>query len=544
MTTGILGTAVSGLKAFQRSLETTSHNISNVNTEGYSRQRVELATKPSQYTGAGYVGNGVNVANITRSYDQFVTNQVRSSLATFGEMDEFHKLASQVDNILADETTGMAPALKSFFNAANDVASDPASVPARQVLISEANLVSEQFKSINARFSEIRAGVNKSLALTVKDINTLATDIADLNKRIVADTGRTSGKQLPNDLMDERDLLIAKVAEKVDVSIVPQSDGSLSVFIGKGQPLVLSDTTTTLSLAGSEKDPAYLNIFIDGQNASREITGGELKGMLRFRDEVLDPAQQQLGLVATGLAVEFNTIHKAGFDLNGIAGTDLFDFGVTPIETRKLGTAAGTVTASYQASVASLSPSDYQLDYNGTDYTLTRLSDNSTTTFTAGGTTTITGPGFDITTNGMVAGSSFFIRPAFNAAKNIDAVISDPRKIAASETATTIPGDNKVALKFAGLENQTTLNSGTDTIADSYGQLISDVGSLTHTANVSRSAQETLLNQAQAARENIAGVNLDEEAANLIKFQNSYQAAAQAVAVASSLFDTLIGAVR
>jgi len=344
--------------------------------------------------------------------------------------------------------------------------------------------------------------------------------------------------------MDERDLLIAKVAEKVDVSIVPQSDGSLSVFIGKGQPLVLSDTTTTLSLAGSEKDPAYLNIFIDGQNASREITGGELKGMLRFRDEVLDPAQQQLGLVATGLAVEFNTIHKAGFDLNGIAGTDLFDFGVTPIETRKLGTAAGTVTASYQASVASLSPSDYQLDYNGTDYTLTRLSDNSTTTFTAGGTTTITGPGFDITTNGMVAGSSFFIRPAFNAAKNIDAVISDPRKIAASETATTIPGDNKVALKFAGLENQTTLNSGTDTIADSYGQLISDVGSLTHTANVSRSAQETLLNQAQAARENIAGVNLDEEAANLIKFQNSYQAAAQAVAVASSLFDTLIGAVR
>ncbi len=544
MTIGILGTAVSGLKAFQRSLETTSNNISNVNTEGYSRQRVELATKPSQYTGSGYVGNGVNVANITRSYDQFVTNQVRSSLATFGEMNEFHKLASQVDNILADETTGMAPAIKSFFNAANDVASDPASVPARQVLISEANLVSEQFKSINARFSEIREGVNKSLSLTVKDINTLATGIADLNKRIVADIGRTSGKQLPNNLMDERDVLIAKVAEKVDVSIVPQSDGSLSVFIGKGQPLVLSDTTTTLSLAGSEKDPAYLNIFIDGQNASREITGGELKGMLRFRDEVLDPAQQQLGLVAAGLAVEFNTVHKTGFDLDGNAGVDLFSFGATPIETRKLGTAAGAVTANYQASVAALSASDYQLDYNGTDYTLTRLSDNSTTTFTAGGTTTIAAPGFDIATSGMVAGSSFFIRPTFNAAKNTDVVISDPRKIAASETATTIPGDNKVALKFAGLESQTVLNSGTDTITDTYGQLISDVGSLTYSAKVGRSAQETLLNQAQEARENVAGVNLDEEAANLIKFQNSYQAAAQAVAVASSLFDTLIGAVR
>lgn len=544
MTMGILGTAVSGLKAFQRSLETTSHNISNVNTEGYSRQRVELATKPAQYTGSGYVGNGVNVENITRSYDQFVTNQVRSSLATFGEMDEFHQLASQVDNILADETTGMAPTLKSFFNAAHDVASDPSSIPARQVMISEANLVSEQFKSVSARFSEIREGVNKSLALTVKDINTLATGIADLNKRIAADIGRTSGKQLPNDLMDERDVLIAKVAEKVDVSIVPQSDGSLSVFIGKGQPLVLADNTSTLSLEGSEKDPAYLNIFIDGQNASREITGGELKGVLRFRDEVLDPAQQQLGLVASGLGIEFNTLHKTGFDLNGVSGTDLFSFGVNPIETRKLGTAAGTITASFQSSATNLNPSDYQLDYDGANYTLTRLSDNTTTTFTASGTTTLTGPGFDVATNGMVAGSSFFIRPTFNAAKNIDIAVTDPRKIAASATAATVPGDNEVALKLAGLETQSVLNSGTDTITDAYGQLISDVGSSTHSANVARSAQETLLNQAQAARENIAGVNLDEEAANLIKFQNSYQAAAQAVAVASSLFDTLIGAVR
>jgi flagellar hook-associated protein 1 FlgK len=544
MAMGILGTAVSGLKAFQRSLETTSHNIANVNTEGYSRQRVELATNPAQFRGGGYVGNGVDVANITRSYDQFVTNQLRSSSSAFGEMDEFHKLASQVDNILADETTGMASAMKAFFNAVNDVASDPSSSPARQVMLSEAELVSQQFNGINTKFSQISAGVNKNLELTVKDINTLASDIADLNKQIVADINRTSGQRVPNDLLDERDLLIARVSEKVDVSVLDQADGSVSIFIGKGQPLVLANNSSTISLSGSEKDPNHLEVFIEGQNASREIAGGELKGLLRFRDEVLEPARLQLGMVATGLAVEFNTLHETGFDLDGAAGTALFSFGATEVETKKLGTAAGAVTATFQASVADLSASDYQLDYDGTDYTLTRLSDNTITTFTAGGTTTLSGPGFDISTAGMVSGSSFFLRPTYDAAKNINVSIDDPRKIAASASAATVPGDNEVALKLAGLENQSILNSGTSTITDAYGQLISDVGSSTHSAQVGRAAQETLLNQAQGARENISGVNLDEEAANLIKFQNSYQAAAQAISVASSLFDTLIGAVR
>ena len=544
MTMGILGTAVSGLRAFQRSLETTSHNIANVNTEGYSRQRVELATSQGQFKGSGYVGSGVEVANITRSYDQFVTNQLRSSSSAFGEMDEFHKLASQVDNLLADETTGMAPVMKSFFNAVNDVASDPSSSPARQVMLSEANQVSQQFNSINAKFSEIGAGVNKNLALTVKDINTLASDIADLNKQIVSDINRTSGQRVPNDLLDERDVLIARVSEKTDVSVVDQADGSVSIFIGKGQPLVLANNSSTISLSGSEKDPNHLEIFIEGQNASREITGGELKGLLRFRDEVLEPAKLQLGMVATGLAVEFNSLHETGFDLDGSAGTALFNFGATEVETKKLGTAPGTITASFQSSVAGLSASDYQLDYDGANYTLTQLSDDTKTIFTAGGTTTLTGPGFDISTAGMVSGSSFFLRPTYDAAKNINMGIDDPRKIAASASAATVPGDNQVALKLAGLENQSILNSGTGTITDVYGQLISDVGSKTHSAQIGRTAQETLLNQAKASRENISGVNLDEEAANLIKFQNSYQAAAQAVSVASSMFDALIGAVR
>jgi flagellar hook-associated protein 1 FlgK len=537
----LLGTAISGLAAFQRSLETTSHNISNVNTEGYSRQRAELATRPAQFTGAGYIGKGVNVTNISRSYDQFVTNQLRSSTSTFGEVDKFHSLSSQIDNIIADENTGMSPALKSFFNAVNEVADDPSSIPARQVMITESELLSQHFNTMNARFSEIRNQVNNDLTLTVDDINSIASTLADMNVKIVADTGQASGQQLPNDVLDQRDVLLSKLSEKIDVSVVYQDDGSANVFIGKGQALVLGTGFSKLSVESAATDPLQKEIHMSGQDISRQLSGGELSGYLRFRDEVLDPSQQRLGLLAAGIAVEFNELHKQGFDLNGVAGADVFGFGTPEIPVVDLvSTAGGSVTATYKTSAANLEATDYQIDVTGTGpttFTITRLSDNSTVTAAS--------VGFDVAFTGvMTVGDSFFVRPTFQAANTISAQITDPREIAASQTAATVPGDNRIALQLADLQSQSTLLGGKATFSETYGQIISSVGSQTHAARVSRSAQDVLLSQAQKVRESISGVNLDEEAANLIKFQNSYQAAAQSISVARTLFDTLIGAVR
>ena len=308
---GILGTALSGLMAFQRSLDTTSHNIANVNTDGYSRQRVELSTRPAEFTGAGYIGQGVNVATISRSYDQFITNQLTSSTSAFAETNTFSTLASQVDNIVSNEATGLSPALKSFFNAVNEVANDPSSLPARQVMVSEAESLTQQFNTLSSQFEDLRNQTNKQMQATVDDINSFAESIATLNGKIVTDSSRTSGGQLPNDLMDQRDALLAKIAEKVSVSTITQQDGSISVFIGKGQSLVLGASAAKLSLAGSSADPGHKEILMGGQEISKQITGGELSGALKFRDEVLDPAQQQLGLVAAGFAVQFNTVHTS-----------------------------------------------------------------------------------------------------------------------------------------------------------------------------------------------------------------------------------------
>jgi flagellar hook-associated protein 1 len=549
---GILGTAMSGLMAFQRSLDTTSHNIANVNTEGYSRQRVDLSARMPQFTGGGYIGQGVDVVTVTRSYDQFITNQLTASTSAFAETNTYSTLAAQVDNIVSSEASGLSTALKSFFNSANGVANDPTSLAARQVMASEAGSISQQFNRLSSQFESLRNEANSHMQGTIDDINSLAASIADLNGKIVTKMSHASGSQPPNDLLDQRDALITKIAEKISVSTIPQQDGSISVVLGKGQSLVLGASAAKLSMAGSAADPSHKEILLGGQDIGKDITGGELSGAIKFRDQVLDPAQQQLGLVAAGFTLQFNALHTTGFDLNGVAGTNMFSMGTPALNVPVVADPSnvGSITATYDPlTIGQLTPSDYELRYDGATFSLKRLSDNTVTTYPGSPPTTITGPGFSISTGASVAANdSFLIRPTFNAAQNMATLISDPAKIAAAGTTggpgLPVLGDNTIALGLANLEKQATLLGGKTTLNGAYGQLVAKVGTLTHTAKISSSAQEALLNHAKQSRESLAGVNLDEEAANLIKFQQSYQAAAQVISVANSLFDTLIGAMR
>lgn len=537
----IIGTALSGLMAAQRSLETASHNIANVNTEGYSRQRTEYATRQSDYTGVGFIGNGVNVTTVARSYDQFITSQLNTSTSAFSETNGFYTMASQVDNLIANQATGLSPTLKAFFSAVNEVANDPASIPARQVMLSEAESLTGQFSSLSTQFDALRQQTNNQMQSMTDDINSYAKNIAELNGKIIIESGLSSTERLPNDLLDQRDALVAKIAEKISVSTVAQADGSLSVFVGSGQSLVLGLNASRMSVGSSTTDAAQKTILINNQNITSQVTGGELAGALKFRDEVLDPAQNQLGLIAAGFATEFNALQTSGRDLNGNVGTALFNFGAPAIPVFANQAGPGTLTASYSAPSTNLAASDYLLSYDGTNYHLKQLSDNTTTTYAG---SPITGPGFTLTPSGLNAGDSFLVRPTSEAAKKLTVAITDPKQIAAASNPTAGPGDNTNALKMAKLESKATLLGGKSSFTEVYGQLVAKVGDLTHAAGISSKAQEVVLNQAQTSRENLAGVNLDEEAANLIKFQNAYQASAQSISITKSLFDTLLGAVR
>ncbi len=578
MASGMLGTAITGLQAFQRSLETTSHNISNVNTEGYSRQRVDLVTSKEQMIGVGYLGTGVSISNISRSYDQFITTQLRSSTAAYGDVDKYSQLASQVDDILADPAVGMEPAIKNFFNAVNDATDDPSSIPARQVLLSETDILTSRFDTMNSRFEQIRQQINTDMVVMADQMTAFATTIADLNVRIANEQGRPNGTQQPNDLLDQRDHVLNQLAELIDISVVPSNNNMVNVFIGKGQVLVLDTVSNSVTTQPSVFDPTRLDIGIKTAAGNigivtRQITGGELAGTIRFRDEVLDPAQQRLGSVAASIAMEFNKIHVAGFDLDGNAGGLLFNgqgIGTVPIPVAasSANSAGSSVTAMFDnTNISNIDYSDYQLDVTaGQVYTLTRLADNSNIQLTnTGGVLTPTLPlppnalpGISISITpaaGLTAGDSFLIRPTYTAASTIAQNITDPRKLALATNAAIdsagnpytingpMPGDNRNGLALAALESNLGMLGGTATFQNAYGLVVSEVGVLTGSAKIATAAQETLLNNAKSAWGNVSGVNLDEEAANLIKFQQSYQAAAQMISVSDALFNSLLGAV-
>ncbi|MCM8922415.1 MAG: flagellar hook-associated protein FlgK, partial [Candidatus Thiodiazotropha sp.] len=348
---------VSGLIANRHALDTTGHNISNVNTEGYSRQRVDFATREPFLSPVGYLGSGVKTSEVQRQYDSFIAGQVRSSLSVTSELSAYFEGARQLDDLVADPDAGIQPTIQNFFNALQGLADDPTSIPARQLVLSEAESMVDRFHYFEQQFVNSRSRMNNQIEFNITEINRLAQGIADINADIKIAYGST-----PNDLLDKRDQLVSDLSELVDVQVLEQTDGAYNLFIGKGQPLVMAYDAATLSTQPSTLDPSHLEIAFNysfgTQIVTDQISGGKIGGMLRFRDEILDPTQDRVGLVALGIADEINTQHQLGLDLDGLVGTALFSLGSVQVQARPGN--GSSITASYD-NVSDLTGDAYEL---------------------------------------------------------------------------------------------------------------------------------------------------------------------------------------
>ncbi len=645
MTSGIFSTATSGLLAFQSAMATTGHNIANANTQGYTRQRVEMSPQTPLLSGAGYIGNGVKVDTVVRLYDQFLVDRVRNSTSSVNSFDIYNQYAARVANLLGDADAGLNGSLETFFNSVQTLANDPTSITARQLVLSEADSLVARFQYLDDQLSYTRKEVNTQLGSMVNEVNALSKSIADLNREIVTATGRAGGNP-PNDLLDARDQLLEKLSGLVSVSTLQQSDGSVNVFIGNGQSLVTGFNAATLSTSGSAFDATEMQIMYTVGGVSSDITanikGGELGGLLNFRDEILDNAQNALGRIAVVLGTEFNNLHTQGVDLDGNLGGNFFGLGTPEVSASKFNVGSGTVTTSFDTTnISALTSKDYIISYDGTNWNLTDADGNAVTMTGAGtGVSPFNAHGLNIVVGGTpTAGDRYMIRPTRGGADSLSLLTSNVRAIAAaapvtvgeavnasglpvntgsaafaytgvssgfaplaanvtftfnsgtnefsytdggavtgtlaynpatdsgtsftvagvSFTVTGTPsdtdsfvlgnntsgtGDNTNALLLAKLQTGLTMENGTASFQGAYAQIVADVGTKTLQADIGSKAQFAMLRQAQADRDALSGVNLDEEAANLIRFQQAYQAMAQVVTVADSMFQTLLSAVR
>lgn len=622
----LLSTSLSALNAFQRAIDLTGHNIANANTPGYTRQVADFSTRPGQGQGNAFIGNGVQVADIRRMYDDSLGQQVQTARTGQARFDVLSQLADRLDVLLADPTTGLNASLQSFFNAVQDVSNDPSSVPARQALLGEANGLTQRFRSLDARLNETQAELNQRVTQSVNDINRLASAIADVNDQIALAQGRGGA---PNDLLDERDGLLQELSAQIEVSTTVQDDGTTSVFIGSGQTLVIGTEVQTLAVQGSEFDPTRLEVVYQNSSGTTALdtglTGGMLGGLLEFRTRMLDPARQSLGETAIALSQQFNQQHQSGVDLRGALGGDFFTVPGPAVYASGNNTGSGTAAASV-ADLGALTGDDYVLRYDGANYTLTNASTQQAVALSGTGSAgdPFVADGLEIVVGGApAAGDELLIRSAATAAGSIDVAITDPQAVAmalptraqaslnnlgdarivgvavvdASDPGLLTPatiefvsattytvngagsftyvdgqpivingtqltvsgtpqagdqltiepnsgalGDNGNGLLLAGLQARGVLDGGSLSVGQNYSQLVADVGSATRQLQENLNAQNVVLESAENELLAKSGVNLDEEAANLIRFQQAYQAAAQVVSVASTLFDTLISA--
>ena len=678
----LLSIGLSGLAASKTQLSITGHNITNVNTPGYSRQDATQATRSPQFSGAGYIGSGTTLVDVRRTYSEFLTSQLRSSTSLNRDVEAYKSQIDQLDSLLAGTTTGITPSLQKFFSALQTAAEDPANIPARQLVLAEAEGLARRFNTVYDRLSEQNNFTNKQMSAVTDQVNRLAGSIGSLNEAIAI--AAANGKQ-PNDLLDARDEAVRQLSGYIGVTVVPQDDSSFNVFIGSGQPLVVGSKVARLEVVPGQGDPNRHEVqFISGgsrQGITSQITGGELGGLIRYREEVLDSTMNSLGRLALAVSDQVNTQLGQGLDLKGQVGSALFgDYNEPALAKLRVNAFAGNQSnVQPELSItdsSKLTTSDYRLEFDGTSFTARRLSDGKAMTVSPAtpgsfpATLSFADPnvvppalprdqGFTLVLESApAAGDKFSLQPTRRGASDIKATLDQadqlafaapvraqstlqnsgtgaigqpnllsapspidpaalaaafegltltydgsgltlptpapaglvlsPSTVTAGQTNTlnltlttgtapneqqysfefTLSGrpaagdtftfnynqsgvsDNRNALKLVDLQSKQTVGvtagiAGSGfSFTDGYGELVERVGTLTAQARMDSEATGAILKQATDNRDSLSAVNLDEEAANLIKFEQYYNASAQIIQVARSLFDTLISTFR
>ena len=630
------------MTASYAALQTTGNNIANVNTRGYSRQQVEIAAAGGQFTGNGFFGKGVDVTTVSRAHDQFLTREAAFT-QSLAEADGARLSQLQrLEKLFGTGEAGLGYLSGQMLSSFVDVASRPQDLASRQVALARAADTAQRFRATGEQIENLQAGVTQDLKFSIQAVNALAQTVAKLNQQIAA--AKASGHP-PNDLLDQRDRAVAEIGSYLQVTAIDADDGSQSLFIGGGQRLVLGAEASQLSAVADPFEPSKLRIGIRDGSVDRlvpegMIAGGVMAGLLRFQNEDLRDARNAIGQLAAAIGSAVNAQQRLGLDLTsptGRPGADLLAFGA-PRVLPATGNGGNAVVGVQTADASQLLASDYEMRFDGSNYTLTRLGSNDAPqTFTpaalAAGVA-VDGMTVRLASGSAAAGDRFLLQPVAAAASGMQRVLDDPRGIAAASPVTaTLGGTNTGTLAIQSLDvrspmaapanavvkfNVDPLTSATTyqisvdggstfaaaqplvsgqpigltdgagtllwqmsvsgtpadgdvvqvdptpfaagnngnalalaalrdallvdgaTVTDRWASALSDIGVRVQSADGAAQLSGAVAKDAEARNSAKSGVNLDEEAARLIQYQQSYQAAAKMLQVAQSVFDTLL----
>ncbi|WP_230351810.1 flagellar hook-associated protein FlgK [Lelliottia sp. WAP21] len=541
----LINSAMSGLGAAQAALNTVSNNISSYNVAGYTRQTTVLGASNSTLTGGGWVGNGVYVSGVQREYDAFITNQLRAAQNQSAGLTTRYQQMSKIDDVLSDTTNSISTTLQDFFKSLQTLSSNAEDPAARQTVLGKADGLVNQFKVNDQYLRDQDSQVNTAIATSVDQINNYAKQIANLNDQISRLTGVGAGAS-PNNLLDQRDQLVNELNQIVGVEVSVQDGGTYNLSFGNGYTLVQGSNVNQLAAVKSSADPARTTVaYVDDvagnvEISEKQLTSGSLGGLLTFRTEDLDKARNTLNQMALAFADAMNTQHEAGFDADGNAGKALFTFGSPAVSGNNKNAVPGASMTATVGDSTKVQATDYKLEFNGTDWTVTRLSDKTSFTATPDASGNMSFDGLDINVSGTAGNKdSFTIKPVVDTIVNMELAISDESKLAMASKADGGESDNRNAQALVALQNSKVVG-GNKTFNDAYASLVSTVGSTTASLKTSSETKANVATQLTRQQQSISGVNLDEEYGNLQRFQQYYLANAQVLQTASTLFDAII----
>lgn len=607
---------------FKKSIEITSHNVANVATEGYHRQRADIVSNASQVVGANTLGGGSRVENVMRYYDQGLQQQLTSSHSSMQRYDQQLTLAKSVEGVVASNDQGVQEFMQRYFDSIQNLSDNPTSSTTRRASIDESINLQSHINNMSQILKDTSLQTNNQIEDTVLEVNERLESIQLINQEVT--NALNTGTSAPNDLMDQRDQAIFELGKYVDVKTFYQDDGSVDVYTGNGKlPLISSNTLTLLESGFSEysdenRVEVYMTVAGSRAAISDQFQSGEMAGIMDFRNNILDKARDDLGVTINGLVASNNWQHFQGWDLNGDPGKELFkplditamgsnknagaedgsSFKVTfnpnsgvsePPYSNVVGGGINDQPATYgdketylqnaYNSIGELHSREYKIqsdgagNYSFTDYKTGEILTSKAIETPAGSAKyQLEGLEFDLSGDlGSADRDSFIVKPHQAILESFDSLIIDENELATrgqspvetgssggtsgtAVSASSPPeaaayGDNVNASNWASLASKKILfadanNQASENLLGGYSKMATNVGMYVRGTDIQLTAQTNVYMGVDNQSQSLSGVNLDEEAANLMRFQQAYQAAAQLITSTKQMFDTLIGIMR
>lgn len=538
--------ARSGLSSAQSALNVVGNNMNNAFTEGYSRQSIVLGQAGGKSTNYGFFGYGVQVDDVQRAYDGFINNQLRGATTNFMSLYSRNTQLTQIDNMLGDDSSNVSASLNNIFSAMEKIASDPVSAAARQETLSNMRSISYQYQSYSNTLNGLEKSTNTLIDQSVKDINTATEQLANINKEISKIQAQTGG--VPADLLDQRDLLLNQLSQQIDIRVDENTTtGIVSVSMANGLPLVNGNRSYQLESSTSPENPSQTIVsYVDASGNSirldeSKITNGNLGGLFKFRNEDLVQARNDLNMMALQMANRFNEVNGNGYDLNGNPGEDLFSFKDPVAQANRNNAGDASFDISW-TNISEVQAQEYTVTFKGPgqdDWEVVRA-DGSKVTPTIGDNGELEFDGISMMPNGTPQpGDSFRMNPVENVASSLQVAITSGDQIAASSSDDPSDESNNENIKaLIGIRDERLI--GNATLTEAYASLVSSVGSSMSSLKSNLETSAKVVTAVQTQQQSVAGVDIYEEYVNLQMFQQYYQANAQVLQTAVSIFDTIL----